>query len=167
MYLDFDGHNLQNTAWNVGRANVLVALPFDPSRNDNPVTVANFSQSEMNRIAEIWHRIAADYAAFDIDVTTEEPDVFTNTTGRILFTHDIDANGNSMPWQNATGAAYVDVFGLSDYATFHSPALVYYTNLYTYVQGYAPPAAESASHEFGHQLGLSHDGRVSDYGVPL
>ena len=160
MFLDFDGHDIENTAWNVGRASVLKALPFDPARNDSPAMVANFHQSELNRIAEIWHRIAADFAAFDIDVTTEEPDVFTNTTAHILFTHDKDANDNSMPWINATGAAYADVFGSSDYVNYYSPALVYYTNLYTNIQGFVPPVAESASHEFGHQLGLSHDGRV-------
>jgi len=157
VFLDFDGHTLQNTAWNtlMGQS-VLEALPFDSDFNDNPKTVANFTQGEMNRIAEIWHRIAADFAAFDIDVTTEEPTVFTSTTGHILFTDDIDAAGRYMPYFNATGAAYVDDFGSSDY----SPALVYWTNLYTYLKGYAPPVAESASHEFGHQLGLSHDGLV-------
>ena len=161
MFLDFDGHDLEGTAWNVNRASVLKALPFDPYGNDNPSTVANFHQSELNRIAEIWHRIASDFAVFDIDVTTEEPDVFTNTTAHILFTHDKDANGNSMPWINAPGAAYADVFGSSDYVSYYSPALVYYTNLYEYAQGYAPPIAEAASHYFGHQLGLGHDGRVS------
>jgi hypothetical protein len=158
VYLDFDGHVLENTAWNYYLDDRLVALPFDPSNNDNPPTEANFTQDELNRIAEIWHRMAEDFAAFDVDITTEEPSVFTNTTGRVLFTHDTDADGKTMPSQNAGGVAYVNVFGWSNYSSYYSPALVYYTNLYTNNHGYPTLLAEAGSHELGHNLGLSHDG---------
>lgn len=84
VFLDFDGHAIEGTAWNTD-GNVLVALPYDPSQNDSPATVANFTQLEIDRIAIIWHRVSEDYAAFDIDVTTEEPAVFTPTTGRVLL----------------------------------------------------------------------------------
>ena len=158
VFLDFDGDTIEDNAWNYYLDPVLEALPFDPSNNDNPAMVANFTQDELNRIAEIWHRIATDYAAFDIDITTEEPSVLTNTTGRILFTHDTDAAGRTMPSQNAGGVAYVNVWGWSNFATYYSPALVYYTNLYTNNHGYPTLVAEAGSHELGHQLGLSHDG---------
>lgn len=151
LYLDFDGEDLTGRAWGDGN---LVALPFDPSGNDNPETVANFTESELARIHEIWHRISEDFAAFDIDVTTEEPAVFTTTTGHVLITHDVDANGINMPALNAGGVAWVNMFGKSNYFEY-SPALVYYTNL---ASGYAPYVAEAGSHEFGHNLGLSHDG---------
>lgn len=157
VYLDFDGHTMEGTAWNVNREPVLVALPFDPSQNDSPPTVANFTQDELNRIAEIWHRMSEDFAAFDIDVTTEEPDVFTPTTGRVLFTLDTDAYGASMPSRGAGGVAWVNPWGRSNYATYYSPALVYYKNL----QGSATYNAEAGSHELGHNLGLSHDGTQS------
>jgi len=159
VYLDFDGHTIEGAAWNTD-GNILVALPFDPSQNDSPATVANFTQLEMDRIAIIWHRMAEDYAAFDIDVTTEEPAVFTPTTGRVLFTHDVDASGQAMPLQNAGGVAYVNVFGRSDYVTRYSPAFVYTTNL----SGTATYSAEAGSHEFGHNLGLSHDGIIGGTG---
>lgn len=155
LFLDFDGHVLEGTAWS---AQVLEALPFDPAQNDSPVTVANFTQDELNRIHEIWHRISEDYAAFNIDVTTEEPAVFTARTGRILFTHDSDVNGSSMPSQGAGGVAFVNVFGRSDFVTRYSPALVYYTNLSSMAYGVPAHNAEAASHEFGHNLGLGHDG---------
>jgi hypothetical protein len=158
VFLDFDGQVLEDNVWNYYLDPVLVALPFDPSNNDNPPTVANFTQDELSRIAEIWHRVAADFAAFDIDVTTEEPSEFTSTTGTILFTHDSDAEGRKMPSQNAGGVAYLDVFGWSNYGTYYSPALVYYTNLASWNQGDPTMVAEAASHEFGHHLGLSHDG---------
>ena len=160
VYLDFDGQTMEGTAWNLYSEPVLVALPFDPSQNDNPPTQANFTQDELNRIAEIWHRMSEDYAAFDIDVTTEEPAVFTSTTGHVLFTHDVDANGVDMPSKNAGGVAYVNAFGRSDYVRTYSPALVYYTNLYTNSHGSATLNAEAGSHEFGHNIGLSHDGII-------
>jgi hypothetical protein len=156
VFLDFDGMVLENNVWNYYLDARLVALPFDPSNNDNPPTVANFTQDELNRIAEIWHRIAEDFAAFDIDVTTEEPAVFTSTTGRILFTHDVDADGKKMPSQGAGGVAYVNVWGWANYGDYYSPALVYYTNL---SGGYPTVVAEAGSHELGHNLGLSHDGQ--------
>ena len=40
VYLDFDGHVIEGTAWS---SNTLVALPFDPSQNDSPATTANFT----------------------------------------------------------------------------------------------------------------------------
>ena len=158
IFLDFDGHTLRNTTWNdmLGQS-VLEALPYDPSVNDNPKTVANFTQIELDRIAEIWHRVASDFAAFDIDVTTEEPSIFTDTTGRIVVTDDADAAGRTMPYPSIGGAAHVDVFGLSNYGADY-PALVYYTNLWSYFLGEPGAVAEAASHQFGHQLGLSHDG---------
>jgi len=161
LFLDFDGAIVEGRAWSSER---LVALPFDPSQNDNPPTAANFTQDELNRIHEIWHRVAEDYAPFDIDVTTEEPAVFTNTTGHILFTHDSDANGLAMPGQGAGGVAYINVFGSSWYPTY-SPAFVYYTNLSSGSYGVASYNAEAASHEFGHNIGLAHDGLsgVSEY----
>ncbi len=109
LFLDFDGHIITNTAWNndpnYGTGiDPHPALPFDPSENDLPdPTVANFTSDELNRIGQIWHRMAEDYAPYNIDITTEEPAVFTSTTGRVLFTHDTDANGNDMP---AIGAGF-------------------------------------------------------------
>ncbi len=156
VFLDFDGYTIEaSSGWTI---TTLVALPFDPSQNDNPSTVANFTQDELNRIAEIWHRIAEDYAPFNIDVTTEEPAQFTSTTGRILFTIDTDANGNAMPSQGSGGVAFTNAFGNDNYVSTYSPALVYYTNLSSNDVGTPYLNAEAASHEFGHNLGLSHDG---------
>ena len=63
-----------------------------------------------------------------------------------------------MPHPNAGGVAYVNVFGASSYHTYYSPALVYFDNL---GNGFEHYVAEASSHEFGHNLGLSHDGTLS------
>ena len=147
IYLDFDGHLISGTAWN--NNSDLNAVPYDMDGN-----AAVFSDTERASIAEIWRRIAEDYAPFDIDVTTELPSSFGSTVGRILITKDIDANGYDMPAKGSGGVAFVGVFGNSAYATTYSPALVYYNNL---SGGRADYVAEAASHEMGHNMGLSHD----------
>ena len=93
-------------------------------------------------------------------MTTEEPASFDANTGRLLITHSTDANGNAMPYPSAGGVAYVNVWSMSVYPTAYSPALVYYNNL---GGGAANYVAEAASHEFGHNLGLTHHG----LGTPL
>ncbi|MFC1775846.1 PKD domain-containing protein [Pseudomonadota bacterium] len=175
LYLDFDGHIITGTAWNNETGiDPYVALPFDPSVDDLIPTEAIFSSDELNRIGEIWARIAEDFAPFDIDITTELPSSFDDFTGRVVFTHDIDANGEDMPSVNAGGVAYVDVFGetgVYNYA-YYSPAFVYYTNLYTNLHGYPTLNAEAGTHEFGHNIAMGHDGApgtsyYSGHGTPF
>ncbi len=152
IYLDFDGHVITGTAWNSGAASSYSAKPFD---TDN--TPASFSSTELSVIQEIWHRIAEDFAPFNVDVTTELPASFGSTVGRILITHNTDSTGLAMPSSTAGGVAYVGVWGISNYASYYSPALVYYNNLASasyYI-------SEAASHEMGHNLSLSHDGTAT------
>ncbi len=150
VFLDFDGDTFSNTAWGAG---TFVALAFSADADRT-----TFSATERNKIVEIWHRVAEDLAPFDIDVTTEAPTSFNSRTGHVLITEDQDANGVAMPSAGAGGVAYVNVFGLSNYHTYYSPALVYADNLGPNGETYI---AEASSHEFGHNLGLSHDGTIA------
>jgi len=153
VFLDFDGHVITGTAWNSTAAPSYQARPYD--LDGDPLT---FNETERRRIADIWHRVAEDLAPFDIDVTTEAPATFDRFTGRILVTHNKDATGIDMPHPSAGGVAYVNVFGATNYHTYYSPALVYYNNLGSGGETYV---AEASSHEFGHNLGLSHDGTTT------
>ncbi|OUS09294.1 hypothetical protein A9Q90_03620 [Gammaproteobacteria bacterium 54_18_T64] len=150
--LDFDGHVISGTAWNSGAEASYSATPFDTDGNFN-----NVSDAERAAIHEIWHRIAEDFAPFDIDITTEEPASLTSTTGRLLITRNTDINGQDMPYMNSGGVAYVGVWGRSNFTSYYSPALVYYNKL----SSMANYIAEAASHEAGHNLNLSHDGQGS------
>jgi hypothetical protein len=152
IYLDFDGHVITGTAWNSGGTNSYNAKPYDTDG-----TAASFSSTELSAIQQIWHRVAEDYAPFNVDVTTELPASFGPTVGRILITNSIDGNGVAMPSSTAGGVAYVGVWGGSNYANTYSPALVYYNNL----ASAAYYISEAASHEMGHNLSLSHDGTAS------
>ncbi|MFY8275387.1 M12 family metallo-peptidase [Pseudoalteromonas sp. SSDWG2] len=147
VYLDFDGGEVSGRAWGGGTS--YATLPYD--LDGDP---ASFNDSERARIHEIWTRMADDFAAFDINVTTQAPATFGPNTGWVLFTKDTDANGIAMPSQGAGGVAYVNVWGRSDY-TKYQPAFAYYNRL---ASGAANTMAEAGSHELGHNLGLSHDG---------
>jgi len=154
IYLDFNGYTITGTSWNTQGGDrpavtSYVAKPFDT--DGDPTT---FSDSEQTAIIQVWERVAEDYRGFDVDVTTEAPVSFGRTTGRILITDNVDANGVNMPASTAAGVAYLDVFGDFNYASYYSPAFVYANQLLKN----ASYIAEAASHEMGHNLSLSHDG---------
>lgn len=149
VFIDFDGATISGTAWN-GTYSVLEAVPYNIEGD-----ASTFSDNERRKIVDIWHRVAEDLAAYDIDVTTEEPTVFDSNTGTILITNTIDANGNAINCTSCGGVAYVGVFGRSNYHTYYSPALVFFNKL---GGGHETYVSEASSHEFGHNLGLSHDG---------
>ncbi|WP_286232685.1 hypothetical protein [Thalassotalea sediminis] len=152
VYLDMDGRVVTGTQWNANTGvDPLYMRPYDLDGND-----ANFSQNELNAIAETWRRIAEDFAPFDIDVTTEEPSSFGPQVGVILVTPKTDINGNQIYNCSCGGVAYVGVWGASYYESYQ-PALVFTDGV-----GKGPHnIAEAASHELGHNLSLSHDGTSS------
>lgn len=151
VFVDFDGDMISGTGWNNSSGVGLIeALPYNVEGD-----AGTFTELERTRIVDIWHRIAEDLAPYDIDVTTEEPAVFDRYTGHILVTHSIDANGVPVACTSCGGVAYVNVFGSSSYHTYYSPALVFFDKLGGGGETYV---AEASSHEFGHNLGLSHDG---------
>ena len=168
VYIDFDGATITGTAWN-GTHSTLEAVPFNPSVDagqSDAVECNNpniFCDRERVAIVDIWHRVAEDLAPYNIDVTTERPNSFNSNTGTILVTNSVDAFGNVINCSSCGGVAYVGVFGNSNYHTYYSPALVFYNKL---GNGGSSYTAEASSHEFGHNLGLSHDGAsgVSYYG---
>jgi hypothetical protein len=152
LYIDFDGYisPAGNRGWGY-----FEALPYDPSRNG-----AAFDETERELMTLIWQRVAEDFSPFDVDVTTEEPPKFNTTTGRCVVTLTTTADGKDMPHSHAGGVAYIDLWGRNRLPNY-SPALVYYDNL---LNGREDYVAEAISHEFGHNLGLSHDGQgSSDY----
>ncbi len=154
VHLDFEGHMITGTIWNneTGRT-TLYARPYDSDGNES-----SFSTSEIDQMAAMWHRVAEDFAPFDIDVTTEPPLNYGPNVGHILVTHRTDAQGYNLYPNSAGGVAYVNVWGRSDY-TYYQPALVFYNHL---GNGNIHNIAEASSHELGHNLALSHDGTSTE-----
>ncbi len=151
LYLNFAGETVANTQWNteLGRPEI-PALPFSMDSE-----YATYSDSEQAVIRAVWQRVAEDYAPFDVNVTTERPATFHSRTALVLITRHTDANGQPNPASDAGGVSYVNVFGTLFYARYR-PAWVYADNL----GNVESLIAEAASHEAGHNLGLSHDGRT-------
>ncbi len=152
IYLNFVGATVTNTAWNnsTGRG-VIEARPFSTDSD-----YSTFSDSEQTAIRRIWQRVAEDYAPFNVDVTTEPPSSLGTRTAMVLITRNTDASGANNPSSSAGGVAYVNVFAGFNF-NYYRPAWVYHNNLGN-SEAYI---AEAASHEAGHNMGLSHDGLTS------
>ncbi len=158
IYLDFDGHT-DNTPgyWKVGAAS--------PAYNISGNNVAIFENDERNHIIEIWQRVAEDYAMFDIDVTTEEPNIEAlrkTSSSDALFGMRCVIGGNGSTWYGAS------VGGVALSGTFDAnqdvPCWVFPVG----GTGFVPKnVAEAASHEVGHTLGLGHDGVEGGDGATL
>ena len=155
IYLDFNGHLATGTAWN----NSFGLSAIDASAFDLDANPGSFSAAELNAIQYIWQRVAEDYAAFDVNVTTQEPpaDALSRTSStdqtfgtRTVITADWTVNTASPC--GCGGFAYVGAF--DDTTEFYKPAYVFYNRLGSNEKF----IAEAISHEVGHNLGLSHDG---------
>lgn len=167
IFLDFDGHVIEFTEWNNPANFSFFWIPqprYDALPYSTDDDYDNFSQQELAEIVEIWQQIAEDFSAFNVNVTTREPNSFNRHTGRVLFTDNRDANDLKMPNRGPfaiAGIAFYDVFGDSDYHTRRSPAFVY-SNVIRGSSGNSSYTAHNGfagSHEMGHNLGLLHHGR--------
>ncbi len=155
IYLDFDGHTITGTAWNASKG----IDPVNVSPYDTDGDPATFSTAEQDVVHEVWARVAEDYATFDVDVTTQEPpqsaidrsDASDQQYGtRVL----IDPDTWYQSGCGCGGVAYVGVYDSTSQHDYYQPALVFTKGVGTGAKN----LAEAASHEAGHNVGLSHDG---------
>jgi len=154
IYLDFNGHTTSGTWWNTnfngGAAFTTPAFSVDGS--------ASFSDAELERIQLIWERVAEDFAPFDVNVTTQDPGtaaIVKSGSGDSAWGVRVVVGGSYSNWfgESAGGVAYLNTFGSSlDMGVF-----VFSNNLSNGEKN----VAEAISHEVGHSLGLSHDGKGS------
>ncbi|MDC3011512.1 zinc-dependent metalloprotease, partial [Synechococcus sp. AH-736-G21] len=147
IYLDFDGADLTSTAWSVS------SLPAYSLDND----FNRFSTTEREAIIEIWQRVSADFAPWDVNVTTAEPS--NDSLSRSSYSDDIygttaliTSDTPSWFYSGAGGVAYLYAF--DDTSNYYKPALTFADRL----SNNTKYIAEATSHEIGHNLGLSHDG---------
>lgn len=156
IYLDFNGHVTSGTSWNTSfeGGQDIVTPAFDLDGN-----TASFSDAELQRIQYIWQRVAEDFLPFNVDVTTEDPgvaDLIKSGTGDTAWGVRVAIGGSSTDWygNSAGGVAYSGSFNWSS----DTPVFVFTAQLGGGAEKYT---AEAISHETGHALGLSHDGRTS------
>jgi hypothetical protein len=143
VLLDFDGHTVAGTTWNVNG-------PF--TCNGAGLTSA--------QITEVFNRVAEDYRPFNINVTTNEA-VFAaaplTRRIRIVITTSHEWYGTA-----AGGVAYINSFSWGN----NSPAFVF-----SALHGFnIKNISEATAHEAGHTMGLRHQAtydaacvKLSDY----
>jgi PKD repeat protein len=151
IYLNFVGATLTNTVWNDSTQPTITALPFDLDG-----VPYSFSTTELERIQYIWQRVAEDYAAFDVDVTTEPPAsgaITRSSTSDDVYGTMVLITQRTFYSCSCGGVAYIGAF--DDTTDFYKPALVFYDRLGAGNEKYV---AEAISHEAGHNMGLHHDG---------
>ncbi|MCL8025640.1 fibronectin type III domain-containing protein [Nocardioides bruguierae] len=159
IFLDVDGTTLGETAWGLARTGANHPA-WDPAGDG-----AGFSATDLDAVQKVWASVAADFEAFDVDVTTQDPGsdalVRSSASDTTYGIHVVI--GPSPAWgplcsSACGGVAYVGTF--PEVGGSHQPAWVF-----TQGTGNSPKSvAEAASHEVGHTLGLGHDGtRTSGY----
>ena len=148
IYLDFDGHVSEGTTWNSGYGVELIDHPpYDIDGNP-----AVFGLTELNRMELAWQRVAEDFAAFDVNVTTVEPspgDLTFDGAGDTRWGIRSVATQDTFADCGCGGHAWIGSF--QDDAD--TAALVYNAG-----EG---ALGETISHEVGHSLNLSHDGTLA------
>jgi PKD repeat protein len=159
IYLDFNGHTTTGAAWNTSYGMASIISPAF----DTDGVPGTFSTNEIAVVQNIWRRVAEDYAAFDVDVTTEQPsaDQMTRLSladdtygARALITRNFTA-GTAKGNCGCGGFAYVGVFDNTN--ENYKTAFIFQDMLGNSEKN----IAEAVSHEVGHNLGLSHDGTTT------
>lgn len=143
IFLDFDGHTVNNTSWNY----------------DGPILCGSSGLNNV-QITEIFNRVAEDYRPFDVNITTDSTKYLQapyNKRMRAVVT--ISSTWYGVP---AGGVSFVGSFTWGD----DSPCFIFSQLLNYNVKN----ISETCSHEIGHTLGLYHQAvydnncvKVSEY----
>ena len=143
IYLDFDGHTVNGTAWNVGGPLYCGASGLNSSQ-----------------ITEVFNRVSEDYRPFNVNITTDSTKYLSapfNRRMRVIFTVTSAWYGSG-----AGGVAFVNSFTWGD----DTPCFIFTALLNYNVKN----ISEAGAHEAGHTLGLYHQSsydvnctKISDY----
>lgn len=154
IFLDFDGFTAVGTSWNrSSNITTIVSPAYDPAGNG-----PGFTNGELADIRDVWHRVAADFSPFDVNVTTEDPGEgdLVNEGGtdvrwgiRVVMTL-VDFSNSG-----AGGFAYINSFGWNYESVGATDTPCYVFNNLSFT------VATAVTHEVGHSLGLSHDGTTA------
>lgn len=157
VYLDFLGGTVTGTAWNQSYGATISVAPFSIT---SPADTA-FTSAELAEIQRTWQVVAEDYAPFDVNVTTKDPGaaaIERSSSTDLAYGTRVRITGGGPVYDGCGcgGVAYVGTFALSgSQHAYYQPAWVFSNG--TGTSGKA--VGEAASHEAGHNLGLSHDGQ--------
>jgi PKD repeat protein len=173
IYLDFNGHVIKGALWNTEQIATTITVPaFDI--DGKPAT---FNYAEHAMIQKIWKEVSDAFAAFDVDVTTQDPGVEnirkldagdTNYGVRVCFGGKSSYVPNFVQAgedpDGTLGVTLLSCFDPSKMLPVHYPSKVAYANdnpvlIFSdsaYQRGSAKDVADTAVHELGHAFGLNH-----------
>jgi len=142
IFLDFDGHTVENTSWNY-----------------IPQIVCGGSGLDNDKITTIFNRVAEDYRPFKVNITTDSTKYWAAPSSkrmRVICTVSYEWYGS------AGGVAFVGSYIWNN----NTPCFIF-TSLLNYN---VKNISEAISHEAGHTLGLYHQSnydancvKISDY----
>jgi hypothetical protein len=146
IYLDFNGHTTTGTVWNSQYSSF--TTPVWGRDGD----ASTFNAVEAAAIQQAYASVAEDFAAFDVDVTTQDPGVEglrrTSSTDAYYGTRVVVGPNT---WLNVGNSGYAQIGSF----TWNSDTPAYcFANATTATK----QIAECISHEAGHTVGLYHDG---------
>lgn len=154
IYLDFNGHTTSGTSWNSSYRN---GYAFTTPAFDLDGNPGSFNVAEHIAIQVAWLAVREDFAAFNVDVTTQDPgleNLRRTTTSDAYYGQRVVVGANTWYPYSAGGVGYVGSF------SWNNDTPVY---VFTHRQSYQKFIAEAASHEVGHAVGLSHDGTTTGH----
>jgi hypothetical protein len=135
IFLDFDGHTVNNTGWNYNGPIYCGATTLDTAS-----------------IRQVFNRVAEDYKPFMINVTTDSTKFLAAlTTRRVRVLLTVSYEWYTDPQHQVGGVANVGSF--ADIAD--DPCFVFTSSHQNSIKN----ISEAASHEAGHTLGLFHQAR--------
>ncbi|MFT7464095.1 MAG: hypothetical protein ACI9EF_002444 [Pseudohongiellaceae bacterium] len=141
IYLDFDGHKSVNNGW----GHNIDFPPFNTSGSS-----ATFTTGELQSIIAHWEYIKEDFAPYDVDVTTEEPDA----THLQFNGFNDDVYGVRCVFTQATDGFGNGIGGIADLGSFRS---LFDKPVFAFNKG-DNTGSMTGSHELGHSLNMIHDG---------
>jgi PKD repeat protein len=166
IYLDFNGHVIKGALWNTDQVATSITVPaFDI--DGKPAT---FNYAEHAMIQKIWKEVSDAFAAFDVDVTTQDPGVEnirkttnadTNYGIRVCF----GGKSSYLPNLLQPGDDPDGILGITELNSFNftasavayandCPVLIFSDSIYQ--KGSAKDVADTAVHELGHAFNLNH-----------
>lgn len=134
LYIDFDGEVVTGSSWNGGQT--INALPAVMA--GQPMTAA--------QMTAVWAAVAEDFAPFDVSVTTSRARFNAAPQNRRMSCIQTPTK-DAAP--TAGGVAFLNSFSANN----NNPC-------WSFNSSNVRVMAMTISHELGHTVGLSHDGRI-------
>ncbi|MGZ4452252.1 MAG: M12 family metallo-peptidase [Nocardioides sp.] len=162
IFLDPRGGTYTDRAWNNYPASSLRASTLTFQAFTYGDTDPAFDADDLAQLQTIYLEVAADYAAFDVNVTlapTTDAQI-----SRSSDTDDVYGTQALLTSSTSTGKGGIAWLGATTHATtdnpmYWQPALIFGGS----GGGSGHMTAQAASHEVGHTLGLTHEGASSEY----